>query len=39
LGHHFLEDVVAGAVLGSLIALMLFVIYRYKFSSKVIINS
>lgn len=32
LGHHFLEDVVAGAVLGSLIAFVLFTLHHLKFS-------
>jgi membrane-associated phospholipid phosphatase len=32
LGHHFLEDVVAGAVLGSLIAFVLFTLHQLKFS-------
>jgi membrane-associated phospholipid phosphatase len=32
LGHHFLEDVLAGAVLGSLIAFVLFTLHQLKFS-------
>jgi membrane-associated phospholipid phosphatase len=32
LGQHFLEDVVAGAVLGSLIAFVLFTLHQLKFS-------
>ena len=39
LGQHFLEDVIAGAVLGSLIAIFLFAIHQSKFTTLFKINS
>lgn len=39
LGQHFLEDVIAGALLGSLVAIVLFAIHQSKFTTLFKINS